>query len=155
MAQCIADAWPDRPFAATINYIAPGIDAARGTVIIRLRVDPLPDYLRQDMTVTVNIETGRRDGALAVPNDALLQQPDGTHAALVVRDGHLQRVAVRLGLTSLAVSEVLDGVVAGDEVLAGAAGINAVAGGDRVRVSREPLPAGLDATRRELPVNFD
>lgn len=155
VAQCIADAWPDSPFTATVNYIAPGVDAARGTVIVRLRVDPPPDYLRQDMTVTVNIETGRRDSALAVPNDALLQQQDGSHAVLAVRDGRLRRVPVRLGLTSLALSEVVEGIAAGDEVLAGAAGIDTVVEGDRVRTSRESLPTQTDATRRELPVNFD
>lgn len=48
----IADAWPDRPFSATVHHIAPGIDASRGTVDVRLRIDPGADYLRQDMTVT-------------------------------------------------------------------------------------------------------
>lgn len=155
VAQCIADAWPDRPFRATVNYIAPGVDATRGTVTIRLGVQPPPDYLRQDMTVSVNIETGRRDRALAVPNDALLPQPDGTHAVLAVRDGHLKRIPVRLGLTSLALSEVVEGIASGEEVLAGAASVSGVADGDRVRVSRESLPASGDATRRELPVNFN
>lgn len=156
VAQCIADAWPDRPFRGVVNYIAPGVDAARGTVTIRLRVDPPPDYLRQDMTVSVNVETGRRERALAVPNDALLLEADGTRAVLAVRDGHLQRVPVRLGLAGLAMSEVLEGVESGDQVLSGAAGVTGVAAGDRVRVGLEALPAaGVDATRRELPVNFD
>jgi HlyD family secretion protein len=156
VAQCIADAWPDRPFRGVVNYIAPGVDAARGTVTIRLRVDPPPDYLRQDMTVSVNVETGRRERALAVPNDALLLEADGTRAVLAVRDGHLQRVPVRLGLAGLAMSEVLEGVASGDQVLSGAAGVTGVAAGDRVRVGLEALPAaGVDATRRELPVNFD
>lgn len=156
VAQCIADAWPDRPFRAVVNYIAPGVDAARGTVTIRLAVDPAPAYLRQDMTVTVNVETGRRDSALAVPNDAILQLPDGTRAVLAVRDGRVRRTPVRLGLTGLAMSEVTAGVAAGDAVLAGAADAGGMADGDRVRVDREPPPAaGADATRRELPVNFD
>ncbi|HEU4590001.1 MAG TPA: efflux RND transporter periplasmic adaptor subunit, partial [Steroidobacteraceae bacterium] len=52
-AQCIADAFPQQPFGAVVNHIAPSIDARRGTVSIRLRVDPVPRFLRQDMTVTV------------------------------------------------------------------------------------------------------
>jgi HlyD family secretion protein len=156
VALCIADAWPDRPFRGVVNYIAPGVDAARGTVTIRLRVDPPPDYLRQDMTVSVNVETGRRDSALAVPNDALLQQPDGTRAVLAVRDGRLKRMPVRTGLSGLVMTEVVDGLAAGDRVLAGAASVTGVAEDDRVRVELEALPAaGADPTRRELPVNFD
>jgi HlyD family secretion protein len=155
VAQCMTDAWPDRVFLATVNYIAPGIDAARGTVTTRLRIDPAPDYLRQDMTVTVNIETGRRDRTLAVPNDALLVMPDGSRAVLAVRDGHLKRVRVSLGLSSLVMSEVTEGLTAGDHVLAGATAVTGVTEGDRVRVGRQSLPTGVDATRRELPVNFD
>jgi HlyD family secretion protein len=63
---------------------------------------------------------------------------------------------VRTGLAGLAMSEVVEGLAAGDEVLAGAADIAGVAEGDRVRVRREALPtAGAAATRRELPVNFN
>jgi HlyD family secretion protein len=156
VAQCVADAWPERAFPATVNYIAPSVDATRGTVSVRLRVDPLPDYLRQDMTVTVNVETGRRESALVVPNDALLLQPDGTRAVLAVRDGRVKRTAVRLGLTGLAMSELTQGLTAGDEVLASAASVSGVAEGDRVRVGREALPTtGAPSTSRELPVNFN
>jgi HlyD family secretion protein len=156
VAQCVADAWPDRPFPATVNYIAPGIDATRGTVTIRLRVGSPPDFLRQDMTVTVNVETGRRDRALVVPNDALLQQPDGTRIVLAVRDGRVKRTAARPGLAGLVMTEVVEGLAAGDLVLANAADVKDVAEGDRVRIGREPLPDGVDgATSRELPVNFD
>jgi HlyD family secretion protein len=156
-ARCIADAWPSRPFAATVNYIAPAVDATRGTVTIRLRVLPVPEFLRQDMTVTVNVETARREQAIVVPNDALLEQPDGKRVAWVVRDGRVQRVPVQIGLQGLAMSEVLSGLGAGDAVLAGAEGV-AIQAGHRVRVSLEPLPAvdaDRGASRRELPVNLD
>src|SRR5690606_10578779 len=48
-AQCIADAYPARPFPATVTFIAPRIDPQGGTVDIRLTVNPPPDFLRQDM----------------------------------------------------------------------------------------------------------
>ena len=44
-AQVIADAYPDRPFAAVVTFIAPSVDPQRGTVEVRLRVDPVPDYV--------------------------------------------------------------------------------------------------------------
>jgi HlyD family secretion protein len=140
-----------------VNYIAPGIDAARGTVTVRLRVDPVPEFLRQDMTVSVNVETGRREAALAVPNDALLDAGAGSPVVLAVRGGRITRVPVQTGLKGLAMTEVTGGLSAGDVVLAGAAPAAAAKDGARVRVSLEALPvAGLaDATRRELPVQFD
>ena len=146
-ARCIADAWPTQPFDCVVNYIAPGIDAARGTVNVRLRVDPVPEFLRQDMTVSVNIATGRRDAALLLPHDALLEG-EGNHATvLAVRDGRLQRLPVTLGLRGLAASEVTGGLAAGDQVLA-TANAGALADGARVRVSTLQQPAENTSTRR-------
>jgi HlyD family secretion protein len=156
-AIAIADAFPDQPFPATLSYIAPSIDAQRGTVDIRLKVEPVPEFLRQDMTVSVTVETGRRDSALVVPNDALLEPAGAEPEVIAVRQGRTARVPVKLGLRSLVLSEVTSGLAAGDWVLAGAAGQEDVADGARVRVTDEALPGGSDssATRRELPVSFD
>jgi HlyD family secretion protein len=108
------------------------------------------------MTVTVNVETGRRASALAVPNDALLDDR-ATSAVWVVREGRVQRAPVQLGLRGLAMSEVLEGLSAGDLVLASAATLEDLEESARVRVVIEDLPAadGNAATRGELPVSFD
>lgn len=151
-ATCVADAWPGRPFTATVHHIAPSIDPARGTVDVRLRIDPGADFVRQDMTVTATILTGRRERALAVPNDALLEDQPGAQQAVVlrVRDGRAQRVPVQLGLRGLAMTEVTGGLAGGDRVLAaGAMAASDLPGdGDRVRLRLQappPLqPAGAD-----------
>jgi HlyD family secretion protein len=158
-AQCIADAFPQQPFGAVVNHIAPSIDARRGTVSIRLRVDPVPRFLRQDMTVTVTVETGRRANARVVPDDALLAADTPRPFVLAVRKGRLSRQPVTLGLRGMALSEVTSGLDVGDWVLAAAAEHQNLADGARVRVSAEPLPAsGLETgsgTRKEVPVSFD
>ena len=159
-ATCIADAFPDRPFRATVFHVAPGVDPTRGTVDVRLRIDPEVDFLQQDMTTTATIHTGRRDNALVVPNDALLDASDASDHATVlrVRDGRVQRVQVQLGLRGLAASEVLDGLQAGDHVVAaGALGPEDMPeDGDRVRIDGQPLPAdGQAATSRENPMPFN
>ena len=153
-AACVADAFPAQPFAARIRFIAPSIDAQQGTVDIRLKVAPVPRFLRQDMTVSVNIETGRRERALVVPNDALTSV-DGDRAVLLrISAGKAQRVPVRLGLRGLALSEVLSGVQAGDLVLADAGA--GIADGVRVRPNEQALatPGGDTATAKELPVKL-
>lgn len=159
-AVCLADAWPDHPFPAVVDYIAPGIDADRGTVTLRLRVEPVPEFLRQDMTVTVNIETGRRDSALVVPNDALLPaDAQGRRAVLVVRDGRVVRLPVTTGLRGVTMTEVTEGLAAGDEVLADGARTG-IAEGARVRtrlLGEVPVTQGSapPATDRELPVQLN
>lgn len=151
-AVCIADAYPGRPFPARISFLAPAIDPQRGTVDVRLAVSPVPGFLRQGMTVSVNVETGRRERAIVVPNDALVAS-DGNQAALwLVVDGRAVRRQVRLGLRGLTQTEVTAGLQAGDRVLAD--GQAALEPGDRVRI----VPTAVipdPATRKELPVKLD
>ena len=159
-ATCIADAFLDRPFPATVFHIAPAVDPARGTVDVRLRIGEGTDFVRQDMTVTATIVTGRRGNALVVPNDALLDAGDGGDRATVlrVRDGRVQRTRVRLGLRGLAASEVREGLRAGDEVLAAGAldPAELPPDGEHVRVEGQPLPdPRAAASHGELPINFD
>ena len=154
IAACVADAFPAQPFAATISFIAPSIDAQQGTVDIRLKVNPVPRFLRQDMTVSVNIETGRRDRALVVPNDALATVVGDRATVLRATAGKAQRVSVRLGLRGLAMSEIFSGLQAGDVVLADVgAGIG---DGSRVRPNEKSraTPGRDSATAKELPVKL-
>lgn len=151
-AMCVADAYPARPFPARVNFIAPAIDPQRGTVDVRLAVDPAPGFLRQDMTVSVNVETGRRASAIVVPNDALAST-DGSHSELwLIADGRATRRKVALGLRGLAQTEVTAGLQAGDWVLADARA--RLTPGERVRVV-PATPAADPATRNELPVKLD
>lgn len=155
-ATCVPDAYPDRQFKAVISFIAPSIDPQRGTVDIRLRVEPLPEYLRDDLTITANIETGRRERALAVPNDALFDIRGDQASTFVVRQGKVRRADLTLGLRGLAATEVRAGLEEGDWVLAS----QDAREGQRVRVASRaaPLPqAGRPspATRNETPMKFN
>ncbi|MEZ5556031.1 efflux RND transporter periplasmic adaptor subunit [Haliea sp.] len=156
-AVVVADAYPERPFDARLSFLAPRVDPERGTVEAHLSVAQAPDFLREDMTVSVSVLTGRRDSALALPNDALAGVQGGRAQVLRVSDGRLQRVTVELGLRGMAFSEVTAGLTAGDLILADP-GV-ALAEGTRVRVERWPLPVGesaaADSSRNELPVQFD
>jgi len=156
-AMVVADAFPQRSFPARVSVIAPSIDPQRGTVEVRLAVDPVPDFLRQDMTVSVNIETGRREQALAVPNDALDQGQGKQAQVVVVHENKVQRREVTLGLRGLARSEVLDGLKAGDRVLADPT--VSLVEGRRVRFTRRTAPTAVNrgeaATRNEMPVNVN
>lgn len=151
-AVCIADAYPGRPFPAKVGFIAPSVDPQRGTVDVRLTVTPVPGFLRQGMTVSVNVETGRRGRAIVVPNDALAAT-DGNHAALwLVVSGRATRRQVQLGLRGLTQTEVTAGLQAGEWILADAQAV--LAQGDRVRVVATGMTVD-PATRKELPVKLD
>ncbi len=117
-AQASADSYPDQRFIATVAYINPGVDAQRGSVEVRLDVAAPPPYLRQDMTVSVDIEVGRRANVLAVPADSVRDANAATPWVMKVENGRARRQALRLGLRGTGQMEVLDGLAEGDLVLA-------------------------------------
>ena len=156
-AAVITDAYPDQPFPAHINFIAPSIDAQRGTVDVRLTVDPVPDFLRQDMTVSVNVETNKREQTLVIPNDALSSISGNKAMVILVRDRKIQRHPITLGLRGLVMSEVVAGLKEGDHVLTDAESV--LKDGIRVRIeqTKRVLQSQTDPTnsKNELPVKFD
>ena len=151
-ASCVADAYPNRSFAAQVSFLAPQVDRTTGTLEVRLRVPAPPPWLKQDMTVSANIVTAQQHDALVVPNDAL-RNIDGSHASvLLLRDGRAQTQAVTLGLQGLTLTQVLSGLQSGQTVLAAGSG---VAPGARVRVQLQPLPtaaASAAPSSNDLPM---
>ena len=130
-----ADAFAQQRFTAVVSRIAPGVDAQRGSVQVKLTVATPPDYLRQDMTVSVEIEVARQAATLAVPLEAVHEIESAQPWIWRVNAAsELERVPVSLGLRSGAWVELRSGVQAGDRVLS-------VAGQD-LRAGQQVRPSG-------------
>ena len=112
-----ADAYPEKRFAAIVSYMNPGVDAQRGTVEVKLLVREPPPYLRQDMTVSVDIEVGRSPDAVALPADAVRDATGAAPWVLVVEDGRALRRAVELGLRGTGWVEIRSGLAPGEAVV--------------------------------------
>ena len=130
-ARASADAYPDDRFAAELAYINPGVDAQRGSVEVKLRVASPPAYLRQDMTVSVDIEVARRPQAVLVLTDAVRDAGGKAPWVLKVDGRRALRQPVVLGARGAGVSEVLSGLQPGDRVVPVAA--SRIADGARLR----------------------
>ncbi|MBS0337587.1 MAG: efflux RND transporter periplasmic adaptor subunit [Proteobacteria bacterium] len=134
-----ADAFPGRRFPAELIYINPGIDALRGSVEVRLRVPDPPDYLRQDMTVSVDIEVARRSQAVVAPTEAVRDATTARPWVLAVRGGRAERVPVKVGLRGNGSVEVADGIAPGDILIPATNAL--IAAGQRVRPAPRPATA--------------
>lgn len=142
-ASAAADAFPGQPFAAELYYVAPAVDATRGTVEVRLRVPQPPAFLRPDMTASVEMLAARKDSALILPAE-FVRDSDGRPWVLAVRDGRALRVPVVLGVRGLGEVEVAEGLAAGERVIVAT---SPVAEGARVRARDWRAPkarAGVD-----------
>lgn len=137
-AYASADAFASQRFDAVVAYINPGVDAARGSVEVKLNIANPPAYLRQDMTVSVDIETARRTAAVVIPISALQDAVTDKPWVLVVRDKHAVKQFVTLGLLGDTRVEVLQGVAEGEGVVPKSKlGVKA---GQRVRARVEAVP---------------
>jgi HlyD family secretion protein len=105
-----ADAYPDRRFAAVVSYINPGIDITRASVEVKLTVTDPPDYLRQDMTVSVDIEVATKNSAMVLPVRSVHDVLSGQPWVLGIKDGRAVKRPVRLGLRGNSHIEILDGL---------------------------------------------
>ncbi|MBK6323179.1 MAG: efflux RND transporter periplasmic adaptor subunit [Burkholderiales bacterium] len=130
-ATVLADAFPAQRFSARVLSLAPAVDAQRGAIEVKFALTgDVPAFLREDMTLSVEVETARVDAALVLPQSALRAPAQGNQAeVLVVQDGRAVARSVRLGLRTLGAVEVQEGLTEGDAVLQS----GGAAAGGRVR----------------------
>ena len=120
-ASVVADAFAEQRFTAHVLSISPTVDAQRGAIEVKLSLDKDPPaFLREDMTLSVEVETAKRERALVLPMKAVRSQTNNSTASVLLAiDGRAQEKPVRLGLRTLEAAEVLEGLAPGDLVLLG------------------------------------
>jgi HlyD family secretion protein len=150
-AYASADAFASQRFDAVVGYINPGVDAARGSVEVKLSIANPPVYLRQDMTVSVDIETARRTATVVIATSTLEDAATDKPWVLVVRDKHAVKQFVTLGLLGDTRVEVLQGITKGESViLKSKTGVKA---GQRVRAQvQAELPPTAPQVAGKNPV---
>ena len=125
-----ADAYPDRRFAAVVSYINPGVDISRASVEVKLTVADPPDYLRQDMTVSVDIEVATSNNALVLPVRSVHDLLSGQPWVLGIKDGRAAKRTVKVGLHGNSHIEILEGMAETEVAIPSNSGILT---GQRVR----------------------
>lgn len=129
------DALGDNEFAGKVYAINPRIDPAGRSIALRAEV-PNPDgVLRPGLFARVGLQTGVREDAVVVSEDAIVSQGGGTLVYRVV-DDKATLTPVSLGQRRYGKVEILDGLSAGDIVV--------VAGQMKLRDGSEVKPTMVD-----------
>ena len=126
------EAFPDLRLDARIARIAPSVDPLRGTVEVTLALEQAaeegtptvegagqgePVTLRPDMTVSVEIETGRNDDTLVLPTHLVRDLGSARPWVLIVEEGVAVHRDVELGLRGDELVEIRSGIDADTPVL--------------------------------------
>jgi HlyD family secretion protein len=112
-----ADAHPGQVFPAVVSHIDSTVDADRGSVEIKYALPEPPAFLRENMTVTVDLEVARHRDTLILPLE-VVKDAAGENPTVIRLDGDKPvTVPVRLGLKGEGLVEVLSGLKEGDRVV--------------------------------------
>jgi HlyD family secretion protein len=116
-ANASADAFPQDPFTAEVDYVAPSIDPQRGTVELRLMVPRAPAFLKPDMTISIDLTVAPKPQALVVPTEAVRGIATPKPFVLAVLKGHAVSQQVQLGIRGEGAVEIVAGLEEGAQVV--------------------------------------
>ncbi len=123
-------AFPERVFSARIAFVAPALDPATRRLTVRAQIANPDGVLKPEMFASFSILSGGAP-ALAVPESGVIYEGAQARVWVLDADGSLRARVIRPGRSSNGLLEALDGVQAGEKVVAsGALFIDRAAQGD-------------------------
>jgi membrane fusion protein, copper/silver efflux system len=144
-------AFPGRSFTGTVDYIYPSLSLETRTARVRIVLPNSDGLLRAGMYASVAIDAPADPAGgpvLVVPSSAIID--GGTQqVVLIVRgEGRFEPRKVRLGAQGDGVTEILDGVRAGEQVVTGANFLIDAESNLRAALQSFTAPPARDGTRQ-------
>ena len=105
---------------SSISAVAQKSDDPSNTarqVITTVALDKMLPFLRDGMTVDVDILTRDMPHMLAVPNDAIRKEPTGATYVYIIADGKAKKMPIKTGIANDAQTIVSSGVKPGDVIV--------------------------------------
>jgi len=112
-------ALPEHDYRATVQSVGAEVDATTHRVVVRATVPNTDGRLKPSMLASSEIITSADTQAPGVPEAAIVREGDQAHVWVVHADGVLQERAVQTGRTSGALTEVRQGLAAGERIVTG------------------------------------
>jgi RND family efflux transporter MFP subunit len=129
------DAYPNKPFTATVSRISPSVNAQTRAFPFEARVPNAENELKPGAFARVHVESSRVDQVLTLPY-AAIQYRYGVNRVFVLHNGTLAARELKLGERNGDRVEIIGGVKAGDPVAV--TDVDQLADGQHVTV----IPAG-------------
>ncbi|OJW25465.1 MAG: hypothetical protein BGO49_16235 [Planctomycetales bacterium 71-10] len=108
------------PYEAKVDYVYPDISPESRTGRVRLVIENEDGRLKPAGYVAVNFGTQGMAEGLSVPSEAVLRGGGGPHVIMALGDGKFQAREVRTGATAEGMTQILDGLSEGEEVVTSA-----------------------------------
>jgi cobalt-zinc-cadmium efflux system membrane fusion protein len=111
------DSYPDK-FQGKISFISPALDPTTRTLQARIVVENPGEKLKNNMYVTVTVNAGAEQNAIAVPDSSVLRD-DENQPFVYIASGSNQfgRRPVEIGQSEAGKTQILKGLSPGDRVV--------------------------------------
>jgi membrane fusion protein, heavy metal efflux system len=110
-------ALPEHEYRATVRSVGAEVDQVTHRVVVRATVPNVDGRLRPAMLATTEIITSADALRPGVPEAAIVREADQAHVWVVREDGVLQQRSIQTGRTNGAVTEVRQGLAAGERIV--------------------------------------
>ncbi|NJO12252.1 MAG: efflux RND transporter periplasmic adaptor subunit [Gammaproteobacteria bacterium] len=131
VAQISVDAAPTQPFLGRVARLSPVVDPATATFKVTVEVDDPSALLKPGMFARIGIVFERRERALQIPRNAIVDD-EGQATVFVVDQGKAAQRQIGVGLTNAGFVEVTSGLQGKEQVVV--VGQGALKTGNAVRV---------------------
>lgn len=109
--------YPEETFQGQVTVISPTLDPRTRTLRIKAQIANPDGRLRPGLFARADLGVARREGALLVPEEAVLQRADGEVVFTVTPDDKARRVLVKTGMQHEGKVEIVTGLAAQDQVV--------------------------------------
>lgn len=111
------DYLPGRSWQGVVDFIYPSLDSKTRTLKVRLRFANADSSLKPNMFAQVRISTANNDSALMIANEAVIRTGHQNRVVLALGEGQYKSVAVTLGRMDSRFTEILSGLVEGEQIV--------------------------------------
>lgn len=114
------DSYPGQLWHGTLDMIYPELDPRSRTARVRIRFANKDGKLKPNMFANLKIAAGDKQQRLHIPRSALIRGGHHDRVVVALGDGSFRSVVVRAGIEAGNRSEILQGLVEGDQVVSSA-----------------------------------
>ena len=144
-------AYPGKKFKGEVYFIAPQVEPATRTALVKARIPNAEFILKPGMFINLAITLEIRQSAVVIPESALVMNGDRASVFVVDHDSAAQIKPVTPGVRQAGFVEIISGLSGGEQVVI--EGVQKIGPGRKVKVATPAAPAAAGKINSARPAS--
>jgi membrane fusion protein (multidrug efflux system) len=133
-------AYPGRTFLGEVFFVAPFVESATRTALVKARIDNPNSELKPGMFANLNLTLKLKEDAIVIPESSVIASGDRNIIYVLDKEDAAQIRPVKIGIRQAGLVEILSGVKPGERVVS--EGIQKIRPGGKVKAAAGPTATG-------------